>query len=71
MKIIKRSGKETGFDGSKIIDAVTKANQEVAEGDRLSQIQIEAIADRISEVCENMDKKLKITENDILIYNIL
>ena len=36
MKIIKRSGKETEFDSSKIVDAVAKANQEVAESDRLS-----------------------------------
>ena len=69
MKIIKRSGKETGFDGSKIIDAVTKANQEVAEGDRLSQIQIEAIADRISEVCENMDRIYNVEEIQDMVEN--
>lgn len=69
MKIIKRSGKETGFDGSKIIDAVTKANQEVAEGDRLSQIQIEAIADRISGVCENMDRIYNVEEIQDMVEN--
>lgn len=69
MKIIKRSGKETGFDGSKIIDAVTKANQEVAEGDRLSQVQIEAIADRISEVCENMDRIYNVEEIQDMVEN--
>ena len=48
MKIIKRSGKEAGFDRSKIVDAVAKANQEVAESDRLSEAQIEEIAQHIA-----------------------
>lgn len=69
MKIIKRSGKETGFDGSKIIDAVAKANQEVAEGDRLSQEQIETIADRISRVCENMDRIYNVEEIQDMVEN--
>ena len=62
MKIIKRSGKETGFDASKIIDAVTKANQEVAESDQLSQGQIEAIAERITKVCANMERIYNVEE---------
>lgn len=75
MKIIKRSGKETGFDASKIIDAVTKANQEVAESDQLSQGQIEAIAERITEVCANMERIYNVeeiqdmVENEIMAYN--
>ena len=75
MKIIKRSGKETGFDASKIIDAVTKANQEVAESDQLSQGQIEAIAERITKVCANMERLYNVeeiqdmVENEIMAYN--
>ena len=75
MKIIKRSGKETGFDASKIIDAVTKANQEVAENDQLSQGQIEAIAERITKVCANMERIYNVeeiqdmVENEIMAYN--
>ena len=75
MKIIKRSGKETGFDASKIIDAVTKANQEVAESDQLSQGQIEAIAERITKVCANMERIYNVeeiqdmVENEIMAYN--
>ena len=56
MKIIKRSGKETGFDASKIIDAVNKANREVTEGDRLTKEQVEAIAKQISGFCETMER---------------
>ncbi len=75
MKIIKRSGKETGFDASKIIDAVTKANQEVAESDQLSKGQIEAIAERITKVCANMERIYNVeeiqdmVENEIMAYN--
>ena len=43
MKIIKRSGKETEFDKSKIVDAVAKANHEAAENDRLTKV-VRAIA---------------------------
>ena len=37
MKIIKRSGVETAFDRSKITAAVTKANESVAQGKRLTK----------------------------------
>ncbi len=75
MKIIKRSGKETGFDASKIIDAITKANQEVAESDQLSQGQITAIAERITGVCADMERIYNVeeiqdmVENEIMAYN--
>ncbi|MCI9136186.1 MAG: anaerobic ribonucleoside-triphosphate reductase [Lachnospiraceae bacterium] len=69
MKIIKRSGKETGFDASKIIDAVAKANQEVPESDRLSQEQIESIAERIEEVCENMERIYNVEEIQDMVEN--
>ena len=36
MNIIKRSGEEVVFDGSKIVAAVEKANHEVTEDKRLS-----------------------------------
>lgn len=74
MKIIKRSGKETGFDASKIIDAVNKANMEVTESDRLTREQVEAIAKRISGSCETMDRIYNVeeiqdmVENEIMAY---
>ena len=69
MKIIKRSGKEAGFDASKITDAVTKANQEVAESDRLSQEQIAAIAERISGFCANMERIYNVEEIQDMVEN--
>ena len=42
MKIIKRNGSEAVFDISKIIAAVTKANNVVASNQRLTKEQITA-----------------------------
>ena len=47
MKIIKRNGSEAVFDISKIIAAVTKANNVVASNQRLTKEQITAIADDV------------------------
>lgn len=69
MKIIKRSGKETGFDAGKITDAVTKANREVAEKDRLSQEQMEGIAERITDFCEHMDRTYNVEEIQDMVEN--
>ena len=52
-----------------IIDAVTKANQEVAESDRLSQEQIAAIAERISGFCANMERIYNVEEIQDMVEN--
>ena len=49
MKIIKRNGSEAVFDISKIIAAVTKANNVVASNQRLTKEQITAIADDVAQ----------------------
>lgn len=69
MKIIKRSGKETGFDASKIVDAVVKANKEVTENDRLTTEQITAIADRITDFCASMDRIYNVEEVQDMVEN--
>ena len=47
MKIIKRNGAEVGFDITKIIIAITKANESVAEADRMTPMQIQRIAESV------------------------
>ena len=69
MKIIKRSGKETGFDKSKIVDAVAKANQEVAESDRLSEEQIDKIAQHITDACASMERIYNVEEIQDMVEN--
>ena len=45
MKIIKRSGQEVAYDISKIIAAVRKANNSVVDAEKMTDRQIDVIAD--------------------------
>ena len=46
--VIKRNGQEVGFDISKIINAISKANQEVSGIHQMNCYQIRAVADTIA-----------------------
>ena len=56
MKIIKRNGAEVGFDITKIIIAITKANESVAEADRMTPMQIQRIAESVELQCQKMNR---------------
>ena len=56
MKIIKRSGVEVFFDSNKIVAAVQKANASVIDYEKLSDEQIQEIADNVEVACENMKR---------------
>lgn len=71
MRIIKRSGKEVGFDIVKIIDAVRKANREVPENDQLTEKQILTLSERITDFCEAMDRTYNVEEIQDLVENQL
>src|SRR5574344_3129344 len=62
MKIIKRSGAEVVFDRSKIVTAVTKANNEAKETDRLTDKQIQSIVDDIEIECKKQQHALNVEE---------
>ena len=62
MKIIKRSGSEVTFDITKIMAAVSKANQEVVHSERLSDEQIQTISDNVESICEEMNRSLNVEE---------
>ena len=63
MKIIKRSGKEVLFDISKIINAITKANESVEdENERLSTGQIIKIANTIEDEASNASRSFSVEE---------
>ncbi|MEE0930543.1 MAG: anaerobic ribonucleoside-triphosphate reductase [Acutalibacteraceae bacterium] len=55
MKIVKRDGKEVEFDITKIIIAITKANADVPEKERISKHLINAIAEGIKTDCESFE----------------
>lgn len=54
MNIIKRDGREESFNIEKIKTAILKANKTVLDECRLSDAQVQAIAERVELKCENM-----------------
>ena len=69
MKIIKRSGTEVGFDRVKIIAAVSKANKEAPESDRLSEQQINDISYKVENICTSLNRTLNVEEIQDLVEN--
>ena len=69
MKIIKCSGSEVTFDITKIMAAVSKANQEVVHSERLSDEQIQTISDNVESICEEMNRSLNVEEIQDLVEN--
>ena len=62
MKIIKRNGSETVFDISKIVNAITKANENVEEEARLTVLQIQRIAESVVLSCEQLGRSPSVEE---------
>ena len=62
MKIIKRNGAEVGFDITKIIIAITKANESVEEVDRMTPVQIQRIAESVDLQCQKMNRAPTVEE---------
>ena len=62
MKIMKRNGSEVVFDITKIIIAVTKANESVEEPDRMTPVQIQRIAESVELQCQKMNRAPTVEE---------
>ncbi len=71
MKIIKRNGSEAVFDISKIIAAVTKANNVVASNQRLTKEQITAIADDVAQECRSRNHAMNVEEIQDLVEDAI
>ncbi len=71
MKIIKRNGSEAVFDISKIIAAVTKANNVVASNQRLTKEQITAIADNVAQECQSRNHAMNVEEIQDLVEDAI
>ena len=69
MKIIKRSGAEAAFDITKIIAAISKANREVPESDRLTAQQIHEAAANVERACLDMNRAPSVEEIQDLVEN--
>ena len=72
MKIIKRNGSEVAFDITKIIAAITKANEDVDEADRMTPVQIRRIAESVELQCQKMNRAATVEEiQDMVEHHIM
>ncbi len=72
MKIIKRNGSEAVFDITKIITAITKANEAVAENNRMTAVQIKRIAESVVLSCELLGRSPSVEEvQDMVEHQIM
>ena len=62
MKIMKRNGTEVVFDITKIIAAITKANNTVGEDARMTPVQIQRIAESVELSCQKMNRSPSVEE---------
>ena len=69
MKIIKRNGSEAVFDITKIIVAITKANNADTHSRELSQEQIVSIASEVEAHCQSMGRAPSVEEIQDLVEN--
>ena len=68
MKVIKRDGTEVSFQKEKIITAIFKANQ-VTEHNRLTEEQINEVAEYISFKCSRMSRAVSVEEIQDMVEN--
>ena len=72
MKVIKRNGTEVVFDITKIIAAITKANDSIEEAARMTPVQIQRIAESVDLACQKMNRSPSVEEiQDLVEYQIM
>ena len=59
MKVIKRDGRKVEYDAQKIINAINKANSEVKDSEKVSELQIREI---LKSILLNMDNSISVEE---------
>lgn len=76
MQIIKRDGTEVGFDGSKIAIAISKANAKMSEENKLTDAQIDEIAQAVIVRCKKQTSIVSVedvqdfVENELIARNL-
>ena len=72
MIVIKRNGTEVDFDITKIIAAITKANDSVEESARMTPMQIRRLAEFVELQCLKMNRAPSVEEiQDLVEYQIM
>ena len=62
MKVMKRNGTEVIFDITKIIAAITKANNTIEEDARMTPVQIQRIPESVELSCQKMNRSPSVEE---------
>ena len=66
-RVIKRSGREVEFDKSKIINAISQANQEVIKSKQIGPRKINQLANIVEEKCSTYKRAIKVEDiNDMI-----
>ena len=71
MNIIKRSGAQVAYDGSKICIAIQKANATVPEAERLDEAAIAAIEESVRHTAEEMHRALGVEEIQDMVERLI
>lgn len=72
MKILKRNGSEVIFDITKIMTAITKANEAVDAKERMTAEQIRRISDSVAENCQKLGRSPSVEEvQDMVEHQIM
>ena len=71
MKVIKRSGEEVKFDIQKIVVAISAANDQVEQQDKISNEQIQQIASNVMAKCKAVKRSMNVEEIQDLVENEL
>jgi ribonucleoside-triphosphate reductase len=72
VQVIKRNGTEVAFDITKILGAITKANESIEESVRMTPVQIQRIAESVELACQKMNRSPSVEEiQDLVEYQIM
>lgn len=62
MKVIKRNGTEVSFDITKILSAITRANESIDAEKRMTATQVRRIAESVELACQELGRSPSVDE---------
>ena len=72
MKVIKRNGTEVSFDITKILSAITRANESIDAEKRMTSTQVRRIAESVELACQELGRSPNVEEiQDLVEYQIM
>ena len=72
MKVIKRNGTEVSFDVSKILSAITRANESIDAEKRMTSTQVQRITESVELACRELGRSPGVEEiQDLVEYQIM